>query len=367
MAHLFESGFFIGEAPWHGLGNVVPADTRYNVADGIIAAGLNWDVYTRPCGYQTANGMTIPMEDVTDKKGNKIGERPRNVFTCRRMLTALEDGTTQEQEQVLGCVGGTYEVFQNAEMFDWFQPYLESGEASLHTAGSLNKGRWVWALAKLNRPAVEIVPGDFIEKFLLLSSSHDGSQALRIGFTPIRVVCANTLALAVHDKRSNLLRLKHTKMLHATLDDVHDIVNLMDAGFEATAEQFRLLASRKVVNRKDLERYVIRVMTENEPEMEDGQWKLSTKMRNIIFGTDGRLGIIDRITSKANSLPGVEGTWWGCYNSLTEHLTWAYGGEGGDKITTTDKANNRLSALWFGKNLGVNQQALAVAVEMSAA
>jgi hypothetical protein len=88
-------------------------------------------------------------------------------------------------------------------------------------------------------------------------------------------------------------------------------------------------------------------------------------MRNIIFGNDDRLGIIERIASKANS--GVEDTWWGCYNALTEHLTWAYGGEGGDKTTPADKANNRLAALWFGKNQGVNQNALAVAVEMSAA
>lgn len=340
MSALFESGFFTGAAPWHNLGNIVPEDTRFSVDEGIIAAGMNWDVYTRPAGYQLAGQLVVPMEE----------EIARNVYTMRRMLV---DGV--EQEQVLGLVGGTYKVVQNAEIFQWFQPYLTSGEAYLHTAGSLNNGRWVWALAKLNRKPIEVVPGDFVEKFLLLSSSHDGTQALRVGFTPIRVVCANTLAAATCDKRSQLLRLKHTKMIHATLESVHDIVNLMDADFEATAEQFRYLAATKVVNQTDLARYVVRVVTNDNPP-EDG---LSTRLENIVAS------ILERVNSPANTLPGVGGSWWACYNAMTEHLTWAAGGDGGEKTTTTQKANNRLSSLWFGKNQGVNELALTLALEMA--
>lgn len=362
MAHLFESGFFVGEAPWHGLGNIVPAETRYSVHEGLIAAGLNWDVYTRPCGYMANGQFVSPTEEVTNKKGKVIGTRPVNVYTCRRMLVPTDNGT-KEEEQILGCVGGTYTPVQNADIFKWFQPYLDKGEATLHTAGSLNSGRWVWCLAKLNRKPIEVVPGDTVEKFLLLSSSHDGSLALRVGFTPIRVVCANTLALAHSNKESALLRLKHTKMVHVTLDNVHDIVNTMDAVFEATAEQFRLLASRKVVNPKDLERFVIRVMTGDDTPTAE----LSTKMRNIIFGNDEQTGILPRMASKANTIGGMEGSWWAAYNAMTEYLTWASGGEGGDKITPADKANNRLSSLWLGRNATVNQSALTIALEMAAA
>ena len=342
MAHLFESGFFTGAAPWHGLGTIVPEETRYSVDEGLIAAGMNWDVYTRPAGYKVGNELVVPMDK----------EVPFNVYTMRRMLV---DGV--EQEQNLGLVGGGYKVVQNAKIFDFFQPYLTSGEAYLHTAGSLNNGRWVWCLAKLNRKPIEIVKDDFVEKFLLLSSSHDGTQSLRVGFTPIRVVCANTLAAATTDKRSQLLRLKHTKMVLSTLDNVHDIVNLMDADFEATADQFRHLAATKCVNQADLARYVVRVMTDDNPPE-----KLSTKLDNIVAS------ILRRINSPTNAMSGVEGSWWACYNAMTEHFTWAAGGDTEDKTPAqkVKKANNRLASLWFGgQNQKRNELALTIALEMA--
>lgn len=351
MSALFESGFFVGEAPWHGMGEIVPANTRYSVSEGLIAAGMNWDVYTLPVGTMTAKGWWCPMDDVTDKKGNVTGQRPHEVYTMRRMLV---DGV--EQEQRLGTVGGGYEVVQNHQIFDWFQPYLEKNEATLHTAGSLNCGRWVWCLAKLNRKPLEVAPGDFVEKFLLLSSSHDGSLCLRVGFTPIRVVCANTLAMAHNDAKSQLLRLRHTKMVHASLDEVHDIVNVMDANFEATAEQYRHLADRKVVSQKDMARFVVRVLTNDNPP-EDG---LSTKMENIV------VSVCDRLNNKANTIGGIGGTWWAAYNAITEHLTWAAGGEGGEKTSPQQKANNRLASLWLGKGHATNDLALQIAVEMAA-
>lgn len=348
MAALFESGLFVGETPWHGMGNIVPAETRYSADEGILAAGMDWNVYTRPSGYFLDGEFVCPQEDICDKKGKAIGSRPVHVYTCR-----MYDG----KEQILGHVGGGYEVVQNRDIFKWFAPYLESGEAYLHTAGSLNDGKWVWALAKLNRAPIEVVPGDFVEKFLLLSSSHDGSLAVRVGFTPIRVVCANTMAQAHHSKESKLLKLRHTKLVHATLDQVHDIVNLMDAGFEATAEQYRALAKKRVINPSDLAKYVVRVLT-NDQVPEDG---LSTKMQNIVDG------VTARFLSKANTLPGVEGTYWAAYNAVTEHLTWAAGGEGGEKTSTQQKANNRLASLWLGKNSGVNDLALKIALEMALA
>jgi hypothetical protein len=81
---------------------------------------------------------------------------------------------------------------QNKDAFAWFQPFLDAREAALHTAGSLRQGSRIWVLAKLNRDPLVIAEGDEVEKFLLLSHGHDGSLAVRCGFTPVRVVCANT-------------------------------------------------------------------------------------------------------------------------------------------------------------------------------
>ena len=92
--------------------------------------------------------------------------------------------------RILGTVGPRYTLLQNKDAFQWFQPFLDAQEAALHTAGSLVHGSRIWVLAKLNRDPLVIAEGDEVEKFVLLSHSHDGSLAVRVGFTPIRVVCA---------------------------------------------------------------------------------------------------------------------------------------------------------------------------------
>jgi hypothetical protein len=99
----------------------------------------------------------------------------------------------KSDNRILGVVGPKYHVLQNRAAFQWFQPFLDAREAALHTAGSLCEGSRVWVLAKLNRDPLIVALGDEVEKFMLLSHGHDGSLAVRVGFTPVRVVCQNTL------------------------------------------------------------------------------------------------------------------------------------------------------------------------------
>jgi hypothetical protein len=87
-----------------------------------------------------------------------------------------------------------------------------------------------------------VAPGDEVEKYLLLSHGHDGSLAVRVGFTPVRVVCANTLSMAHGSDASKLIRVRHSKSLHENLANIREVMNLANAEFEATAEQYRLLA-----------------------------------------------------------------------------------------------------------------------------
>src|SRR5262249_12072202 len=141
--------------------------------------------------------------------------------------------------------------------FQWFQPLLNTGDVALHTAGSLQEGRKVWMLAKINKPGLEIADGDTVERFVLLSNSHDGSRAVRVGFTPIRVVCSNTLRMA-HDadqEANRLIKVLHTKNVLVVLDRLREMMNVANAKFEATAEQYRKLAKFHV-SRADLRKYV---------------------------------------------------------------------------------------------------------------
>lgn len=312
MPAAVEQMMFVGETPWHGLGNKV--DEGINVTDAIVAAGLDWEVGLKD--LQTTDGVPV----------------------SHRATYRKTDGS------ILGVVGPRYTPLQNKDAFDWFQPFLDASECSIHTAGSLHEGQKVWVLAQLNRDNSEIVRGDEVCKFILLSNSHDGSTAIRVGYTPIRVVCVNTLAFAHSHTNSKLIRIRHTRSSQKNLEQVRDIMDNINAEFEATAEQYRFLAS-KSFNQKDVERYVKVVLGIEKSADED----IKTRTRNIMDD------ILTRINGPKQSAAGVSGTWWAAYNGFNEYLNYGKG-------RTTD---NRLDSLWFGQNANDNMSALKSAMEFA--
>ena len=327
MPAYFESGFMIGKPAWHGLGKVLPDSTRLSVEEGLVAAGLDWQVDLVP--------LEISGHD-EDKHASMIGQRVPSMATVR-----------QQDQSVLGVVGMRYNVLQNVEAFRWFQPFLDANEATLHTAGSLHGGKRIWVLAKLNRQAIEVEEGDTIEKFLLLSNSHDGSASVRVGFCPIRVVCANTLAMG--HKAGQLLRLRHTSSLQATLNEVRDIVNTANQQFEATAEQYRALAARPI-SPADVGKYVRQVVLDVPADTPYDN--LSTRKANVLQD------VIDRYHSPiGGQYISNRPTWWKAYNAVTEHLSYAAG----------RNDNTRLKSLWYGDNQKRSEKALTAAVDLSQA
>ena len=313
MPAAVEQMMFVGATPWHGLGNKVDADI--GVEDAIVAAGLDWEVGLKD--LQTVDGVPVN----------------------HRATYRKTDGS------ILGVVGPRYTPLQNKDSFDWFQPFIDAGECGIHTAGSLHSGQKVWVLAQLNRDSSEIVPGDDVSKFILLSNSHDGTTAIRVGYTPIRVVCVNTLAMA-HSKGSGsqLIRIRHTRSSKNNLEQVRDIMDNINAQFEATAEQFRFLASKNF-NQADIRRYV-KTMLGIEGTV-DGDIK--TRTRNIM---DEILALVE---GPKQSATNVRGTWWAAYNGYNEYLNY-------NKGRTED---NRLDSLWFGANANDNIKALEKAMEFA--
>lgn len=315
MSHEIETMAYFGNTPWHKLGTPLSTDELYDWQKTCVKAGLNWEVELTP--LLTADSQA------------KVEHR-----AVRR---------TSDQ-RILGVVGPRYHVLQNQEAFKWFQPFLDAKEAALHTAGSLCEGSRIWVLAKLNRDPLVIAPGDEVEKFVLLSHGHDGSLAVRIGFTPIRVVCANTLALAHRADASKLIRIKHSASLHENLANIREVMSLANAEFEATAEQYRLLA-RKSINQHDLRSYIKRVL------QVDNRTNLSTRTMNVIED------IIERCESgKGNTLPSIKNTYWSSYNGINEWLGYQRG----------HNQQNRLNSLWFGDSAAMNKHALATALMMAA-
>lgn len=309
-----ETMAFAGATPWHGLGTALEEADLYDWPKACEKAGLAWDV------------ELVPL--VT-------GDTQASVES--KAVRRSSDG------RILGVVGPRFTVLQNKDAFAWFEPFLAAKEASLHTAGSLAEGSRVWVLAKLNRDPLVIAQGDEIDKFILLSHGHDGSLAVRCGFTPVRVVCQNTLAMAHGSTASKLIRCKHTKDIHENLENIRTVMNLANQEFEATAEQYKLLA-RKSINQADLTKYVKKVLKVDDSE------EVSTRTKNTIAEI---IGLCE--AGRGNSLLSVRSTYWTAYNGVSEWLCY-------DRGRSQD---SRLNSLWFGDSANLNRHALETALQMA--
>lgn len=310
MAHGIETSFYVGETPWHGLG--VKLDGNSTVEQAVEASGLGWDV------------ELVPL--VTADAGEAAPARAVRGATDRR---------------VLGVVGPAYHSLQNRSAFTWFEPFLDAGLARMHTGGSLHGGKKVWLLAEIQRDPIEVGPDDRIGKFVLLSNSHDGTTSVRVGFTPVRIVCANTLALAHADRAgSKLIRVRHTRRLADNLDAIHEVVNLADQAFTATAEQYRRLRDRGV-NQNDLAKYVCQVF-----EIDGAA--LNGQQRRILESCF-------RLFEEGPGAREAGANLWGAYNSVTAYLSYERG----------NGQDSRLNSLWFGASARTNHRALEVGLAMA--
>lgn len=201
MAANVENMFFVGrETPWHGLGTSI--ETAPTSKDAIIYAGLDWKVIQSD--VYTDNGTLIP--------GFKANIRDID-------------------RQVLGMVTNRYQIVQNIEAFEFTDALLGEG-VKYETAGSLASGKRIWMLAKMEN---RIITGENVAPYLVFTNSHDGKGAINVAITPIRVVCQNTLNLAlrqaerkwscvhVGDIKGKLEEAKRTLInANAYMDELHE-------------------------------------------------------------------------------------------------------------------------------------------------
>lgn len=311
-----ESMMYVGKTPWHGIG--IPLENPPTAAEAIKAAGLNWRVEKRPL--------------FTPAKANSTQDDLREVEGFSAVVR-------KDKNRVLGVVGKNWQPLQNQEAFRFFDPFIEAETAQYHTAGSLKGGQYVWVLAKLKGDPLQVAKGDEIERYLLLSNSHDGKAAVNIRFTPVRVVCWNTLSMAESDDASPFLRIYHKGNVKETLQRVQDVVNVTNRTFEATLDQYRFLASRQV---KNIEQYVLKVL--KWPEAEEKKPQAMPRILELFE------------EGKGQSNPSVKGSLWAAYNAVTEWVDHERGREG-----------TRLEAAWYGEGKRVKQRALDEAIEFAKA
>ena len=310
MAHELESMFFVGETPWHGLGKELKEAPDTERA--IIEAGLDWTVHAEPLYRIDGNPAQVRAQCVVRDTDNRV---------------------------LCDHVGPDWTVLQNKDGFKWFDPWVKAGEVTLETAGSLREGSVVWILARMKRDPMVIGKGDEVLKYVLLTWGH-GTMAVRAGMTGIRTVCMNTLRTAIESADSQLLKLTHTEHVVENLEKVREIMDLANAQFEATAEQYRWLASRGI-SELELRRYV-KVVT----LAEDAKKETKTEKKVIELFQTGR----------GAELETAKGTWWGAYNAMAEYLTLERGKDQG----------RRLDNLWLGSGKQINKKAFETALRLAA-
>ena len=221
-----ESMFYVGETPWHGLG--IEVEAAPTSEDAIRMAGLDWEVIPKP---------------IYDEFGREISGYKVN--------TRSSDNTP------LGIVTDRYKIVQNHEAFSFTDELLGHG-VKYETAGSLASGKRVWMLARMENTTIA---EENIDPFLVFTNAHDGTGAIRVAITPVRVVCQNTLNLALRDA-SRHWSCVHKGDIQSKLDEARLTLSSAERYMEALAEEFGELKLKKVTDEQ------VRNMTDKLLEIE---------------------------------------------------------------------------------------------------
>jgi len=312
---MIETMAYAGEVPWHGLGTKVPADL--SPAQMLEKAGLDWSVEKIPA-----------FANISGKQVN-VG------------WSAL---TRSSDDSILGVVSNDWNPVQNSEAFQFFDEYCRAGDMEMHTAGSLKDGQIVWALAKV-KDSFDLFKGDQVDSYLLFTNPHKFGQCIDVRFTPIRVVCNNTLTLSLNQRSDRVV-----KKNHRTAFDANEVKQTLGIATEKLAkykEMAAFLGSRKY-KEETIKQYFNRVFPVIAYDKEKGpQRKELSKSAT-------------RALEVVHTQPGynfAEGSWWQAFNAVT-YLTDHEIGRSQD---------TRLQSAWFGANKNLKIKALETAVEFAEA
>jgi len=210
-----ETMFYVREKPWHGLGTRI--ETAPASSDALVYAGLDWSVEQRD--VYTDDGARIP--------GYKVNTRSTDAA-------------------ILGIVSDRYKVVQNKDAFRFTDDLLGAG-VTYETAGALQGGRKVWMLARM--PHRYIIAGDEIAPYLVIMNSHDGSSGIKVAMTPIRVVCQNTLNLAL-DTAKRTWTTKHTENVMSRVHEARETLLLAETYMSELGREIDALSKIKLTDKK---------------------------------------------------------------------------------------------------------------------
>ncbi|MGD0140169.1 MAG: DUF932 domain-containing protein [Tepidisphaeraceae bacterium] len=317
--------FVAGSPPWHGLGR--------NITEAVISqqaielAGLDWRVAQWPVSASAPDGWgTVLAKDF--------------VANVR-----------EDTKAILGVVTRKYRPFQNAEAFQFADAVVGEGLAKYETAGALRGGKRVWMLLKLP-DQLKAGRGDSIQPYLLVYNTFDGSSCLRAILTSVRVVCQNTLNLALSGGKGEGVTIRHRGDLQGRVEDARQTLGLVKKRLKTFGQEIDVLRSVQMANGR-LQRYFDSLLTPlgNQP---------SDRERT------NRLRAMDQLHANfaddQNTLPGMRGTLWAALNAATEFADHQRRFRGTNDLA---RRESRLDSIWFGSSNDFKQGAYRSALELA--
>jgi phage/plasmid-like protein (TIGR03299 family) len=315
MAHMVETMAYVGEKPWHGLGVEVAPDMP--PAYMLEKAGLDWTVEKKPA-FASVGGKEVAVG-----------------------WSAL---VRSSDDRILDVVSNDWNPVQNHEAFDFFDEYCRVGDMEMHTAGSLRDGQIVWGLAKV-KESFELFGGDEVESYLLFTNPHKFGQCIDVRFTPIRVVCNNTLTLSLNSHSDRVVKKNHRTIFDAA--SVKETLNIATDKLQKYKEMAAFLGSKQY-NPDALKAYFNQVFPVIAYDKDKGPQR-----KELSKSATRALEVVE-------TQPGAkyaEGSWWQAFNAVT-YLTDHEIGR---------SADNRLQSAWFGNNKNLKIKALESAIEFAEA
>ena len=309
---------FTGDTPWHQLGQRLT--NAFDAKTALKEANLDWEVELAPLWYEVQDRGFI--------KSNR-----------GKVVRRLDNGAE------LGVVGMKYSPLQNKDAFSFFDGVFGEGKARYETAGYLGQGERMWLLANMtDNDPIEILPGDEINKYLLLTNDFTGSYSVIGSFTPVRVVCNNTLTAAVKDiiKGGNTVRVKHVGDVANRLNFAGEVLSAAGVFYDEVKDLFQSFA-RKQLNGEQTRTYIHHSLFDDNKET-----KSRTKKVDMVEGL--------MHTGRGSDIAGVRGTVWGAYNAVTEYVDHHKEYRGGDA--------KKLEASQFGTGRYLKTKALKLGAEM---
>lgn len=301
------------ELPWHGLGKVVDSMTS---EECIRLAGLDYTVELAEMVALTSKPLdreefkiakpSLQEMDVIARKVNDIRQFNTTSNVPNNFATYRTD-----TKQILGVVGNRYSIVQNSTAFDFFDTVIGQGHARYETAGALGIGETIFVTAKL--PSMDVA-NDEVEKYLLFTNSHDGSSAVTVMYTPVRVVCNNTLTAALSSRSTYKKTFRHTKSVNNKLNYLKATMALVEKQSSTQKEIFEHW-NTITIGQDILTELAIKAfnLSYDSDKLAKGEKELTTRSTNI-------LNDILEYHEGGVGQERIRGTKWGAYNAISGYI-----------------------------------------------